>query len=731
MSTMQKSQTGARRPAPPETPPPHYFNRELSWLQFNQRVLEEAENQRHPILERLRFLSISGSNLDEFYMIRIGELYEHAVHGNGEKTPDGLTAREAFERVAIAVNALLNRQQRVWVTLRDELDKAGIRLLHAKDLPPEEQPWLENYFQTVFPNPNPIAVDAEHELPFIPNRSFVLGIECTRKGPGEPQKLQAILPVPLDIPRFVRVPDNGEKTADGYPVIRFVRIESIVSYFSARYFPGFEISSQGRFRVLRDSDLDLEEKAEDTLLTIKKRVEDALKRRPQGPYIRLDVEPTISPSLKNFVMQRLGISENQVFVKPEFMGISDLSQLIVKERQDLQFPPFEGRFPERIREHQGDCFAAIKAKDIVVHHPYESFDVVLQFLRQAADDPAVEVIKWTIYRTAKTDLRIVEALKDAARARKEVTAFIEIKARFDEELNLRLAEEMQQAGVRVEYGFDELKTHAKLGLIGRWERGALRSYCHIGTGNYHPLTAKIYTDLSFFTANEAICRDVARIFNCLYDKRIPSGLQTLSNSPHGIRARIMQHIDEEIIHARAGRPAEIWMKMNALVDQGIIDKLYEASGAGVEIRLIVRGICCLVPGVKGQSENITVKSVVGRFLEHSRIYCFGNGHGLPSDEALVYISSADMMPRNLDRRIEVMVPITNETVHQQILEQIMVAMLKDNEQSWEIKSDGSSVRIHPAPGEERFNAHEYFMRNPSLSGRGEALKSSAPPELHD
>ncbi|MDZ4789850.1 MAG: RNA degradosome polyphosphate kinase [Hyphomicrobiales bacterium] len=709
--------------------PPRYFNRELSWLNFNGRVLEEAGNASYPLLERLRFLSISGSNLDEFYMIRIGEIRDHAAEGDEERTPDGLSPAELLAKVGAAVYAMLEKQQSVWVKLRAELDQAGIKVTPPETLTADELTWLEGYFHEVFPEPKPIAVDNEHDLPFIPNKGFVLGVECESETPGAPARIQAILPVPLDIPRFIPVPSNGKLTVGGHPVLRFLRIEDIVAFYADRYFPGFKIISKGLFRVLRDSDLDLEEKAEDALLTIKKRVEDALKRRPEGPYIRLDMEPTISVSLREFMLRRLGVGHGQAFVKREFMGIADLSKLIVSERKDLQFPPYEGRFPERVREHNGDCFAAIKEKDFVVHHPYESFDVVLQFLKQAANDPAVDIIKWTLYRTSKTDLGIVRALTDAAKAKKEVTAFIEIKARFDEELNLRLADELQAAGVRVEYGFDELKTHAKLGLIGRWEGGKRAIYCHLGTGNYHPQTAKIYTDLSFFTADDAICRDVARVFGALNDRRIPSALTTLANSPHGIRARIMQHIDEEIIYAKEGRPAAIWMKMNALVDLAVIDKLYEASNAGVAIKLVVRGMCSLVPGVKGQSENIEIKSVIGRFLEHSRIYCFGNGRGLPSNEAHVYFSSADLMQRNLDRRVEVMVPLTNDTVHEQVLEQIMVAMLKDNEQSWTILPDGGSVRVKAVDGEQSFNAHHYFMSNPSLSGRGESVKASAPPDL--
>jgi polyphosphate kinase len=704
-----------------------YFNRELSWLKFNERVLEEGENMRPPLLERLRFLSITGSNLDEFFMIRIGDVRDLARDGETALSPDGFTPAEEMDLLKLAVEAQLERQQALWRHLKKRMDAEGIRLLAPDELEASEQDWLSQELGRRFPNLAPVIIEAGSRLPFIPNKGLALVFEF--EDPDQPQRpAYALLPLPADGGRFIRLPDRENR--DGQPEIVFVTLESAVAYFSARYAAGREIVHQGWFRVLRDSDLEFDERAEDSLLPIEKLVASALKKRREGEFIRLDAPPSMPDTLRDFVVRTLGFEASQVFIERDFIGVADVSQLIVKERPELQYVPYEGRFPERVRDYHNDCFAAIRAKDILVHHPYETFDVVLGFLRQAADDPAVEVIKWTLYRTSRTDQRLVEALKDAAKARKSVTAFIELKARFDEELNLRISEEMIQAGVRVEYGFAELKTHAKLGMVARWEDGKLNTYCHLGTGNYHPLTAKIYTDLSIFTSDKTICGDVARVFNALAEHRVPSGLAALSNSPHGIRERVIQHIDEEIAHAKAGRPAAIWMKMNALVDVGVIDKLYEASNAGVEIKLVIRGMCCLVPGVRGQSENIYVKSVIGRFLEHSRIYCFGNGHGLPSDEAFVYISSADLMPRNLDRRVEVMAPVTNDTVHEQILGQIMVAMLKDNQQSWRILPDGGSRRIQPRAGDEHFNAHEYFMRNPSLSGRGESLKYSAPPELH-
>ncbi|ARU15617.1 RNA degradosome polyphosphate kinase [Croceicoccus marinus] len=690
-----------------------YYNRELSWLAFNRRVLAEAARPEYPLLERVRFLSISGSNLDEFMMIRVAGLAGQVRRGISKLSIEGRTPSQQLSAIREATEELQMEQQHVWRELHGLLAKEHIHVADEGRIDTEARNWLKDYFlDHLLPVLTPQAIDPAHPFPFVANQGLGVLFHLTRISDGE-QVVEMIL-IPSALPRFVRVPGGEDAT--------YISIERLICRFADLLFPGFRIEGDGAFRVLRDSDIELEEEAEDLVRYFRT----AIQRRRRGRVIQLEIEEDFDPVAEVLLREQLGLSDAQVIKTNGMIGVEGLADIAEEDRPDLKFDPYSPRYPERIMEHDGDCFAAIGEKDIVIHHPYESFEVVVDFVRQAANDPDVVAIKQTLYRAGKQSA-IINALIAAAEAGKSVTAVVELKARFDEEQNLLWANQLERAGVQVIYGFVDWKTHAKVSMVVRREGNRYRTYCHFGTGNYHPVTTRIYTDLSFFTADPRFGRDAAKLFNFVTGYVEPHGLEQLVVSPIDMRNELYRNIDREIANQQAGRPAAIWAKLNSLTDKGVIDKLYEAGQAGVNISLVVRGICCLKTGIPGISDTIEVKSIIGRFLEHSRIWAFANGYRLPSPRARVFISSADAMSRNLDRRVEAMVPIRNRTVHDQILQQVLLANLLDTEQSWILQDDGSYIRADST--DRPFNLHNYFMTNPSLSGRGQALVEDAVPRL--
>ncbi|WP_136442745.1 RNA degradosome polyphosphate kinase [Pacificoceanicola onchidii] len=699
------------------TGPGRFFNRELSWLGFNWRVLEEAGNPRVPLLERLRFLSISATNLDEFYTVRVAGLRELAHEGNTTPAADGLSPAEQLVLINEDARKLMAKQQEMLGTLRQEMEAEGITIVSRDKLTAEDRKVLKTAFiEQVFPVLSPLAIDPAHPFPFIANMGYCLALQLERTKDKRP--LQALLPIPAQIDRFMPLP-----APDGQ--FRFLLLEDVVLLHIERLFPGYTVKDQFGFRVLRDSDLEVEDEAEDLV----REFEVALKRRRRGEVVRLTTSTNPAKALRAIVMRELDVDENEVIELDGIIGIADLKELVLDERHDLLWPSFTPRVPERVQDHDGHMFNAIAQKDMLLHHPYETFDMVVRFLNQAAADPNVVAIKQTLYRTSRQS-PIVEALCAAAEDGKSVTALVELKARFDEAANIRQSRRLERAGAHVVYGFLDWKTHAKISQVVRREGNKLVTYTHWGTGNYHPITAKIYTDLSFFTCDAALGRDAAKIFNYLSGYAMPEDLENLHISPHSLKSGMIEMIDGEIAHAKAGKPAQIWIKMNSLIEPDMIDALYRASQAGVKIDCVIRGICGLRPGIKGLSENIRVKSIIGRFLEHSRIACFGNGYGLPHKKARVFMSSADWMGRNLNRRIETGVEISNPTVKAQIVSQIMAANLADTAQSWTMGPDGQFARDVVPEGTFAFSCHRFFMEYPSLSGRGSAGASDVPKLTH-
>ena len=683
-----------------------YFNRELSWLAFNERVLALAEDRTLPLAERLRFVSISADNLHEFFMVRIAglrQLHQRGVH----RVPVEDTEIEMLlSLLHQRSSALMDKQNRLLAALITAFRAENIFILDEAPNDSEDLEWLEMHFITnILPLLTPTTLDPAHPFPFFHNqgKGMLFELADTHK-----KRVHGVILLPENLGRFVKLPGNN---------LRFVLVEAVIKAFIGKIYTKHVLKSSSVFSIIRDSEIEIDDEANDLI----NEFETALRARKRGSVVLMTLTSDASASTLKLLCQAMAIGKDRCFGSDGPVSLNNFAELISYMPKHLLYPTFNPRIPQRIRDFDGDCFAAIRNKDFVVHHPYESFEVVVRFLQQAARDPDVLAIRQTLYRTTP-DSPIVRTLIEAAESGKSVTAVIELKARFDEKNNILLARDLERAGVHIAYGLTDLKIHAKMSAVVRRESGRLVTYTHLGTGNYHSITAKVYTDLSYFTCDRDVGRDVYEVFKYLTSHVHPEKLKKSFISPHQSMPRLSNLIDAEIVAAGEGKPSGIWVKCNAIVDRNLIDKLYEASCAGVKIEIIARGICCLRPGIKGLSENITVKSIVGRYLEHGRVYAFANGGKFGSSKNLVFMSSADLMPRNLLRRVEMFVQLENPTVRKQVINQILTALLQDEKNSWFLMPDGSYR--HPETGPDSFSAHDYFIANPSLSGAGSLARET-------
>jgi polyphosphate kinase len=698
-----------RKPAaaPAQPSKAAYFNRELSWLAFNRRVLEQARDPRHPLLERVRFLGIVSNNFDEFFEIRVAGLMQQMDSGVNEPGPDGLSPQEQLRRIHSVVASLVEAQYRCWEEdIVPELAAAGIAIRSATDLSTAEHNWVRAYFrEQVFPVLTPLAIDQAHPFPQLGNKTLNVVVSLDRPEDAQARPLVAILPVPRILPRLVPIAPSSTGPR------RLIFLSEIIKLCAAELFPGHRLLSAHAFRVTRNSDLYIDEEEAENLL---EKIEEELRNLRRGAAVRLEIEDGIGDGIFAQLCNHLGLSHEYVFRFNGPINLMRVQGLTDLDLPKLKYPPFDPVNVSVLRD-PARIFESLRERDVMLHHPYDSFTPVVNFVEEAARDPRVFAIKQTLYRTSG-DSPILRALMEASRNGKQVTALVELKARFDEANNIQWAKQLEEAGVHVVYGLVRHKIHCKLCLVVRREGPRLRLYAHLGTGNYHPRTARLYTDLSYFTARAAITREVAQVFNCLTGCGESPRFRHLLVAPFNFHRRIGELIRRETANAAAGRPARIMAKMNSLVDKATIGALYEASCAGVRIDLSVRGICCLVPGLPGLSENIRVRSLVGRFLEHARAYYFENAGGEP----VVLAGSGDWMPRNFFRRVEVIFPVADPALRRWLTGEFFPTEFRDDANARELASNGAYLPVARRAGQRPFSAHEAYIERALARARAAA-----------